>query len=244
MTSNGVVGCLPSHPVFVSDLDNGWVKPKLILASASPRRRMLLTALGAMFEARPSDVNEDPRPGETPTETQTRITVDKAQAAEMDRDATVIACDTTVLLDGEMLNKPANAAEAWDMLRRLRGRAHQVQSCLVVLRGEHTSVDLVTTEVQMRVYSDAEIEAYIATGDPFDKAGGYAAQHAQFRPVAEIRGCPLNVIGLPLCQLRARVAGLGDCGPVCERLYGRTCPDVGVPGNEHAINGQVQSHNL
>jgi len=220
---------------------------QIILASASPRRRELLGALGVEFEVRPSDVNEDPLPGETPLETQQRITRDKArvqiadvrsQMAEtpsasgltsdictlpISLSPTIIACDTTVLLDGEMLNKPADEAEAWAMLRKLRNRTHEVQSCIVIRQGEVETLDVVTSQVVMRDYSDDEIAAYIATGDPFDKAGSYAVQHEQFHPVAEIRGCPLNVIGLALCRLGAHLPALPDSTPACMAYVGRTC---------------------
>ena len=220
----------------------------MILASASPRRRELLGALGVEFEVRPANINEDPLPGESPLATQHRITLEKARAAEKGleiRDwrlsrtiqspisnlqSLIIACDTTVLLDGEMLNKPADAAEAWAMLRKLRNRAHEVQSCIVIKRsGEEGKeegeeiIDVVSSQVVMRDYSDAEIATYIATGDPFDKAGSYAVQHELFHPVAEIRGCPLNVIGLALCRLRAHLPQLPDCEQVCAVYSGQPC---------------------
>ena len=212
---------------------------KIILASASPRRRQLLTQLGISYTARASEVNEDPLVGESSVETQRRITLAKAEVIARDlRDASgewvVIASDTTVLLDGEMLNKPADADEAWGMLRRLRGRVHTVQSCLVVLEGggegngesagherqERCGIDLMCSDVHMRDYGDDEIAAYIATGDPFDKAGSYAVQHPQFRPVEAILGCPLNVIGLSLCRLRERMPELPACDQVCAAWFG------------------------
>ncbi len=215
---------------------------QIILASASPRRRELLGALGVEFEVRPSDVNEDPLPGETPLETQQRITRDKARVQISDVRSqtsdktnltseifhlpispTIIACDTTVLLDGEMLNKPADEAEAWAMLRKLRNRTHEVQSCIVIRQGEAETLDVVTSQVVMRDYSDEDIAAYIATGDPFDKSGSYAVQLEQLHPVAEIRGCPLNVIGLALCRLGAHLPALPDSTPVCQVYVGRTC---------------------
>jgi septum formation protein len=222
------------------------LKSKIILASASPRRRELLGALGVEFVVRPANINEDPLPGESPLETQHRITLEKARAAEeleirdwrlgsatqspisnLQSPYTLIACDTTVLLDGEMLNKPIDEAEAWAMLRKLRNRAHEVQSCIVIKRGnkegDEEIVDVVSSQVVMRDYSDDEIATYIATGDPFDKAGSYAVQHALFHPVAEIRGCPLNVIGLALCRLRAHLPELPDCEGVCEAYSGRAC---------------------
>ncbi|NJM42660.1 MAG: septum formation protein Maf [Anaerolineae bacterium] len=203
------------------------LKSKIVLASASPRRRELLGALGIDFEVRPANINEDPLPGESPLDTQHRITREKARASEPvtnnPQPTTIIACDTTVLLDGEMLNKPADAAEAWAMLRALRNRTHEVQSCIVIKQGEEEIVDIVSSQVVMRDYSDDEIATYIATGDPFDKAGSYAVQHEQFHPVAEIRGCPLNVIGLALCHLRAHLPQLPDCEGVCEAYSGKPC---------------------
>jgi septum formation protein len=213
---------------------------RIILASASPRRRQLLGELGLEFEVRPSHVNEDALPGETPLETQKRVTLAKAlvggvgtppvdaQVQHVSADSIVIACDTTVLIDGEMLNKPADAIEAWAMLTRLRGREHEVQSVLVVRQAQQVDLDVVTSAVRMREYSDAEIAAYIASGDPFDKAGSYAVQHAEFRPVAEIRACPLNVIGLPLCVLRMRLMEKvriqrETCSAVCQSWFGAAC---------------------
>ena len=221
--------------------------PSIVLASASPRRRDLLAALGVSFQVCPSNVDESPLPGETPLQTQHRITREKARCAQArlaSEEAlsslaapalpTIIACDTTVLLDGEMLNKPADASEARSMLRRLRGRTHQVQSAIVIRQGEHEIADLVSSQVTMRNYTDDEIEAYIATGDPFDKAGSYAAQHATFQPIAQIRGCPLNVVGLALCHLRVRLSFLPDPRPVCAAFTGRPCPSM-LDDPEHVV---------
>jgi MAF protein len=217
---------------------------QIILASASPRRRELLAALGVEFIVMPANVNEDPLPGETPLETQHRITREKAQSAIQNlkseiENTTIIACDTTVLLDGEMLNKPADADEARGMLRKLRGRAHEVQSAIVIRQGDEESIDIVTSQVVMRDYSDEEIDAYIATGDPYDKAGSYAVQHPQFSPVHEIRGCPLNVIGLALCHVQARLPHLPASAAVCAAYFGQPCPEqLDDPG--HAVRGQAQ----
>jgi septum formation protein len=213
----------------------------LILASASARRRDLLSRLGVHFQVCPADVDESPLPGETALDTQMRITRAKARTAQAKLAATssmlanqpIVACDTTVLLDGEMLNKPANPNEAREMLRRLRGRIHQVQSVIVVRQREDEYVEPVHTQVFMRDYSDEEIDAYIATGDPFDKAGGYAVQHPHFRPVAELRGCPLNVVGLALCRLRACLTQLPDPALVCQSFSGRPCPSY--PDERHVI---------
>jgi len=213
----------------------------IVLASASARRRELLSRLGVHFQVCPADVDESPRPGETALSTQTRITRDKARTAQAKlaaagsalADQPIIACDTTVLLDGEMLNKPASPDEAREMLRRLRGRVHEVQSVIVMRHGQDEITDTVRTQVLMREYSDDEIEAYIATGDPFDKAGGYAVQHPRFRPVAEMRGCPLNVVGLALCRLRICLPQLPDPVPVCQSFSGRPCP--AYPDEHHVV---------
>lgn len=211
----------------------------LILASASPRRRELLSKLGVNFVVRPSNVNEYPLPGESPLETQHRITRDKARSVAMIGSATIIACDTTVMLDGVMLNKPADAEEARWMLRSLRNRAHEVQSAIVIRHGEGEQIEFVTSRVTMRDYSDAEIETYISSGDPFDKAGGYAVQHAVFQPVGEIRGCPLNVVGLSLCHLRARMSELPDCARVCASYFKKPCPQQ-LDDPAHVVSGQMQ----
>lgn len=202
----------------------------IILASASPRRRELLAALGVDFVVRPPHVDEDPLPGESPLDTQHRITRDKARAAVTGApSALVIACDTTVLLDGNMLNKPVGADDAWRMLRALRGRAHEVQSCVVARLGDDERIECMSSFVRMRDYADAEISAYIASGDPFDKAGAYAVQHAEFSPVEEIAGCPLNVMGLPLCRLRAMRPELPDCAAVCRALAAQLPRVHGAP---------------
>jgi MAF protein len=217
---------------------------QIILASASPRRRELLAAMGVEFIVMPANVNEDPLSGETPLETQHRITREKARAAIQNpkseiQNAIIIACDTTVLLDGEMLNKPADADEARIMLRRLRGRAHDVQSAIVIRQDDAEKIDIVTSQVVMRDYRDDEIEAYIATGDPFDKAGSYAVQHPQFSPVLAIRGCPLNVIGLALCHVRARLPHLPASAPVCAAYFGKPCPEQ-IDDLTHKVTGQLQ----
>ncbi len=107
------------------------------------------------------------------------------------------------MLDGQILNKPADAGEARDMLRSLRGRGHQVLTGITVLDGDRrqTITDCASTEVFMRDYGDSEIDDYIASGDPFDKAGAYAIQNAVFRPVARLAGCYTNVVGLPMCHV-------------------------------------------
>ena len=187
----------------------------IILASASPRRRQLLSLGGWAFTARATNADETPLPGEAPEAFVCRLSELKARAAAADAPAAalVIGSDTTVVLDGQILNKPADAAEARAMLRLLRGRTHAVLTALTVLEAAtgvaHT--DLARSRVPMRAYAEAEIEAYVATGDPLDKAGAYAIQHPSFQPVdrAAFEDCFANVMGLPLCHLLRLLRRLG-----------------------------------
>ncbi|GAB4430409.1 MAG: nucleoside triphosphate pyrophosphatase [Anaerolineae bacterium] len=179
--------------------------PSILLASGSPRRRELLALTGLPFTPAAVDIDETPLPGEPARAYTVRLSQEKARVAlplAAGHDL-VLAADTTVA-DGEaILGKPADPAEAWAMLRRLRGRTHQVYTALTLIHtvtGQQVT-EVAVTEVPMRPYSDAEIAAYIASGDPFDKAGGYAIQHQGFRPAVLTSGCFANVVGLPLCHL-------------------------------------------
>ncbi|GAB4340739.1 MAG: Maf family protein [Phototrophicales bacterium] len=195
---------------------------RFILASSSPRRRELISTLGIPFEIIKPDIDETQRQGENPFDYVRRLSIEKAQAVvdQIEGDATVLAADTIVVLaadtigvaeDGELLGKPANANEARAMLRRLRARPHIVCTAFTLQQVNGVTItELVKTVVHMRDYSDAEIEAYIATGDPFDKAGSYAIQHEGFAPVARIEGDRNNVIGLPLDAVKAALAKLSS----------------------------------
>jgi septum formation protein len=178
---------------------------RLILASSSPRRRELLGLTGLPFELATADIDETPHPGEPAAAYTIRLSQSKARAVarSVSGGALILAADTTVADGDAILGKPADPAEARAMLRQLRGRTHQVYTALTVIdsdSGEQVT-DAAVTDVPMRGYSDAEIEAYIASGDPFDKAGGYAIQNSGFRPVNLTDGCFANVVGLPLCHL-------------------------------------------
>ncbi len=203
--------------------------PEVILASQSPRRRALLAALGLTFTADAADVDETPIPGETPEVLVCRLCRSKAQAvAARHPAALVLAADTIVVLDGEVLGKPADAIEATAMLRRLRGRPHTVLTALALAYDGRLSTRLSISQLIMRNYSDAEIAAYIASGDPLDKAGAYAIQHPQFAPVAAWQGCYPGVMGLPLrsvCDLLAEagIAVPADPVAVCSALIGEKC---------------------
>ncbi len=195
----------------------------LILASSSPRRRELLGSLGVPFSIHKPDIDETQAEGEAPLEYVYRLSRQKAAqvAARLGAVEPVLAADTIVILSadtmgidegGRVLGKPADADEARAMLRALRGRAHRVCTGLTLWQRGEAVTELTQTTVVMRDYSDDEIEAYIATGDPFDKAGSYAIQHPLFRPVARIEGCYTNVVGLPVCRVRTLLAGAGFGG--------------------------------
>jgi len=190
-----------------------------ILASQSPRRRQLLSLLGYPFEIVVPDVDEDVHLEAGPATYVRRTAQQKAEAAAalnpLSTGATthpiIIAADTTVALDGAILGKPADGHEARRMLLALRGRSHDVHTglCLVDAAGGREVTAVHSTVVTMRDYSAAEIDAYVATGDPLDKAGAYAIQYANFSPVAALDGCYLNVVGLSLCGLIALLSDLG-----------------------------------
>jgi len=195
---------------------------ELILASGSPRRRALLAQLGLPFHVIKPDIDETPGPGEAPIAYGLRLAQEKAQAvaAGLESAAAIIAADTVVILaadtlgveaNGDILGKPQDAEEARAMLRRLRGTTHLVCTafCVLALPTGQRQAQAVQTLVTMRAYSDAEIEAYIASGDPFDKAGGYAIQHPGFAPVACIQGSYENVMGFPLAEISAVLRGFG-----------------------------------
>jgi septum formation protein len=174
--------------------------PLLVLASASPRRRELLARLGLPFHVVPAHVDESPLPGEAPADLANRLAASKAAAVLAERpSAIVLAADTVVSHAGQALGKPTNVADAVRLLRALRGRRHEVITAVCVARAGHPLLAAAShTAVWMRRYTDAEIAAYVATGDPFDKAGAYAIQHPLFRPVARLVGSYTNVVGLPL----------------------------------------------
>jgi len=180
-----------------------------VLASASPRRTALIGLLGLAWSAVPADVDEDSFLLADPLLSALNIALAKARRIG-DVDALVVAADTIVVSDGLTLAKPGDAAAAQRMLAGLRGRAHDVVSGVVVRRTDGREwAGVVGTRVIMRAYSDAEIAGYTARGEPFDKAGGYAIQDAEFRPVERVDGCYLNVVGLPLCAVAGGVQALG-----------------------------------
>jgi septum formation protein len=198
----------------------------LVLASASPRRRELLTQAGFAFEVHPAHIPEDPLPKEDPIAYVVRLAREKAEAvyAELTRSAeagpstalrsgrddslVVLGADTTVTLDGHILGKPEDAADAARMLRMLSGRTHRVITGVAVVTAAGTEVAAEVTAVKFLTLSDEEIAAYIATGEPMDKAGAYAIQGRAAKWIPRIEGDYFNVVGLPLALVSTMLDSL------------------------------------
>lgn len=209
---------------MISQTHQGGDVPVIVLASASPRRRELLESLGLSFLVRPVFSDESSQDGEAPEDLARRLAEQKALACPVPPDAQlVIGADTLVVLDDQVLGKPADAAEARKMLWRLRARVHQVITgvALMDITASCVIAQVATTPVRMRSYSRAEASAYVATGDPMDKAGAYAIQHPEFSPVENLGQCYANVMGLPLCHL---VRALRHFGVEVPRHPLQACP--------------------
>jgi septum formation protein len=173
----------------------------LVLASASPRRRELLAQAGYAFVVRPAHIPEDSLPDEDPIAYVVRLAREKAEAVfrELaDATAVVLGADTTVTLDGQILGKPVDDADAARMLRMLSGRTHRVITGVALATESGTEVAAEVTAVRFLTLSDEEIRGYVATGEPLDKAGAYAIQGRAARWIPRIEGCYFNVVGLPL----------------------------------------------
>lgn len=175
---------------------------RIVLASGSARRPELLASLGLEFDIIPAGVDESSEERD-PERLARELALRKASAvAAREPDAVVIGADTLVTLDGRFFGKPADAAQAVETLRALRGRTHQVVSGVAVIGPAGQESASVVTHVTMRPYADDEIDRYVATGSPLDKSGAYAIQDPVFAPVAGFEGCMCSVIGLPLFTVR------------------------------------------
>lgn len=185
----------------------------LILASASPRRAEVLRDAGILFESLPVSIDETRWHKEVPAHLVRRLAKAKAAAAadRVSVPAIVIGADTEVVVDGDVLGKPAAAVDAREMLRRLSGRTHEVMTGLELIRlpDRTTRSEHEVSRVTFLPLSDAEINAYVASGEPFDKAGGYAIQGRAGLFVARVEGCYFNVVGLPLSRLYRVLLDLG-----------------------------------
>lgn len=174
----------------------------LILASASPRRRELLAAAGIELTVRPASIDETPHPGESPAAYVQRLAEEKARAAWAQGELT-LGADTTVVVDGEILEKPADTADAERMLTRLSGRGHDVLTGYCVFDGATARTGVAQTRVVFHAMDPGEITDYAASGEPLDKAGAYGIQGLASKFVNRIEGCYFNVVGLPISRVYA-----------------------------------------
>lgn len=179
-------------------------RERLVLASGSPRRRDLLGEAGVPHEVIPADLPEEPRPGESPVETTLRLAREKARAVAdrlgADPPRWVLGADTTVVLDGEVIGKPRDPEHAVRLLLRLQGRSHAVVTAVAIVETASGALfeQAVESRVSMRRASEAELRAYVATGEPLDKAGAYAIQGEGAWLVSAFEGSRSNIIGLPV----------------------------------------------
>lgn len=199
----------------------------LILASASPRRRELLATLELAFTVEPADVDEETTGMEEDPRTVARLLAERKARAVADThpDCVVLAGDTVVALDGRLYDKPADAAQAREMLQALRQRPHLVCSGIAVATAHVVRSEVSCSTVTLRPFTDDELEAWLARPDPYDKAGGYAIQDETFSPVSSVDGCPCSVIGLPLWRTAEllRDAGMVVPPPPVDRCA--LCPE-------------------
>jgi septum formation protein len=193
----------------------------LVLASASPRRRELLIQAGYDFEVAPANILEERLPDEGPAAFVMRLAQEKARAVfeayahrSNEEPLFILGADTIVVIAGEILGKPQSPEDAARMLRMLSGRTHQVMTGVSILSGKHNEVSVETTLVTMQEIAAREMAAYIATGEPMDKAGSYAIQGHAARWIPRIEGCYFNVVGLPIARVVRMLesAGLEQAG--------------------------------
>ena len=198
----------------------------LILASQSPRRQELLQRLGLAFRVCAADIDETMDPGRPVFQEVARLSAGKAAAIARSAaaDSVIVAADTVVVLDGAVLGKPRDAAHAADMLHALSGRSHQVMTGLTVRRGSRIQTDTVITQVHFRPLHSREIDAYVASGEPMDKAGAYGIQGLAAIFVDRLDGDYYNVMGFPLCRL-------------CRMLRAAGVEVLGIAGNPTGLHG-------
>ena len=206
---------------------------EILLASNSPRRRQLLSWTGLKYRVCPLNINEDILQGEQADDYVLRLAGEKARAAKrfVKSGEVILAADTIVVDNGEILGKPKDDLDAYRMLSQLRGRAHYVSTAVALLdpMNEVLLVDKCTSPVRMRNYSDEEINSYVDSKDPFDKAGGYAIQHADFQPVERFQDCFASVMGFPLCHFVRMMKKMGfnlpaDVPNNCQTQLEYVCP--------------------
>ena len=205
----------------------------LVLASASPRRKALLDQIGVEFRVHPVDLDESMIPGEEALVHVQRLATEKArlgfeQLTRQETGLAVLAADTVVEIDGKVLGKPSGDRQAAAFLSRLSGKAHKVHTAIALVTNDQELAAVSSSDVEFMPLSEKQIAAYVATGEPQDKAGAYAIQHPGFAPVRAIDGCITGVMGLPLGDLCSSLAEFGyraECAvaEVCERQARFAC---------------------
>ncbi|MGE5041771.1 MAG: Maf family protein [Candidatus Levyibacteriota bacterium] len=181
----------------------------IILASASPRRKQILTQVGIPFEVKVSNVDEN-IPEENPQKLAEKLSRLKAEdVARKNPDSIILAADTVVVFDGGILGKPGNATEAMHMLKALSGKRHEVITAFTIMHGSKTITKSEQSSVWFRELTAKEIEAYVVTGEPLDKAGGYGVQEKGAVFIRRIEGDYYNVVGLPICAVVQELEKLG-----------------------------------
>jgi septum formation protein len=179
----------------------------VVLASQSPRRAEILRQAGIAFTVRAASIDETPLPGEKPEDYVQRLAESKALAVACEAGEVVLGADTTVVIDGEMLGKPEDAADARRMLAKLSGRRHEVMTGICLRRGPDVTRDWATTEVWFTPMSESEIADYVASSEPMDKAGAYAIQGLASKHIEKIEGSYFNVMGLPVALVYRHLRG-------------------------------------
>ena len=181
----------------------------LVLASQSPRRRELLERAGLSFTVRTADIDESVLDGEAPQQYVRRLAARKAMTVAREEGECILAADTTVVLGDEILGKPADAADAVRMLTALAGRSHEVITGICLRYRQDLFIDAGVTRVHVAPMTAGEIDAYVATGEPMDKAGAYGIQGVASRYITSIEGCYFNVVGLPVSLVCRYLGKLG-----------------------------------
>jgi septum formation protein len=189
---------------------------KLILASASPRRKELLEQIGVEFHIHAVDMDESMLPGESVLQHVERLAIEKArlgygQVSQYEDDLAVLAADTVVEIDGDVLGKPANAQQAAVFLTRLSGKQHRVHTAVAVVTGTRELIEISSSEVVFAMLSEQQIAAYVATGEPLDKAGAYAIQGIAAQFIVNLNGSYSGVMGLPLYETAKLLSACGLC---------------------------------
>jgi septum formation protein len=227
--------------------------PPLILASNSPRRKELLSLTGMSYIILPVQVDETPIPGEEPKACVLRLAKLKAKAAQQHTGSLgfpagqlILAADTIVVNINSIYGKPVDDQDAHRMLMELRGHTHVVMTAISITGGRETkqSTVLSETDVPMRNYSEFEVDEYIKTGDPLDKAGAYAIQHDGFHPVESMAGCYASVMGLPLCHLVRELESFQvyleeDIPAACQAKLNYQCPVFSTILTRHHDNQEI-----